>query len=315
MIDGNAPEMRPTPAGLRVHGALVAVQMMFASLGVAMKILLRGVPPTGAIAARMTLATIVFVVAWLIDGAQRPEPRDLVRLAIYAFFGLIANQLLFVEGLARTTATNAVVIGASIPVFTVGVAVLMRRERATPRKFFGLGVALAGALLLTGIARFRGEGAWIGNALVVANSLSYAIYLVISRDLLTRYRTLTVVAFTFLFGCVGVLPFGARHFVAAAPTLQFQHIEALSYIVLFPTVGTYFLTAFALARVPSSLVAIYIYLQPVVGALLAWAILAERPGIETLLAAALIFVGIWMVSRESYRAEGRQASMKKVNPN
>ncbi len=299
MIDGKAPEIRPTPAGLRVHAALVAVQMMFASLAVAMKILLRGVSPTGAIAARMTLATLVFVIAWLIDGAQRPEPRDLIRLAIYAFFGLIANQLLFVEGLARTTATNAVVIGASIPVFTVGVAVLMRRERATPRKFAGLGIALGGALLLTGVARFRGEGAWIGNALVVANSLSYAIYLVISRDLLTRYRTVTVVAFTFLFGCVGVLPFGARHFAAAVPDLHLQQLEALGYIVLFPTVGTYFLTAFALARVPSSLVAIYIYLQPVVGALLAWAILGERPGLETVLAAALIFAGIALVNSDS----------------
>ena len=56
----------------------------------------------------------------------------------------------------------------------------------------------------------------------------------------------------------------------------------LIYIVLFPTVGTYFLNVYALKRAPSSLVAIYIYVQPVLGALMAAATLGERPSLTSI---------------------------------
>jgi drug/metabolite transporter (DMT)-like permease len=284
---------------------------MFASLSVAAKIALRELAPTALIAARVSTAALLLWAAWfLARGASaiadvralvaRPrEPmaaRDLPALAVYALFGIVANQLLFIEGLARSTATNAVVIGASIPVFTVGVAVALNRERATARKLAGLAVALAGALGIVGADRFD-AGRIVGNLLIVANSLSFAIYLVISRTLLARYRTLTVVAWTFLFGALGVLPFGGAPLVASAGSLHARTWLALAYIVALPTIGTYFLNAYALKRAPASLVAVYIYVQPVVGALLAAAILGERPSPATAAGAALIAVGIWLVGR------------------
>jgi len=284
-----------------VHLALIAVQLMFASLGVAMKVALRGLSPTAIISARLMLAAIAFALVWAARGGERVAARDLARLAVYAFFGLVANQLLFVLGIARTTATNAVVVGASIPVFTVGVAVFLRAERATPLKLGGLAVALAGATSLAGFGRLRGGAHFAGDALVLANSLSYSIYLVISRDLLARYRTLTVVTITFAFAAIAVLPIGGPSFVAAAPTLSRETWLALGWIVLFPTVGAYILTALALARVPASLVAIYIYLQPIVGALLAWRMLGERPGWDTAVGACGIFLGIAAITVEARR--------------
>ncbi len=284
-----------------MHLALIVVQLWFATLGVAMKIALVSMAPTAIVTARLLVAAIVFAVVWAAGGGERVAGRDLARIAAYAFFGLIANQLLFVTGLARTTATNAVVLGASIPVFTVGVAVVLRREQATPLKLLGLAVALAGALALAGVGRFRGGDprAMVGNGLVLLNSLSYSIYLVLSRDVLGRYRTLTVVALTFAVGAIGVLPFGVRGFLAVAPTMPRAAWGALGYIVAFPTVGTYLLTAVALRRVPSSLVAVYIYLQPIVGALVAWRVLGERPGWDTLAAAAGIFLGIAAVGYDA----------------
>jgi drug/metabolite transporter (DMT)-like permease len=282
----------------KVHLALVAVQLMFASLSVVAKLALREQKPFAIVAVRTPAAALVFLVAWLIGWRERVAPRDLLALCLYALTGIVLNQLLFISGLQRTTATNAVVIGATIPVFTVGVAVLSRREQATPRKLTGLSVAFAGALAVVGTDHFDSTRL-IGNLLVVANSLSFSIYLVISRNLLSRYRTMTVVTFTFLFGAIGVLPFGAADLLAAVGHLSTATWVALGYIVLFPTVGTYFLNAFALKRAPSSLVAIYIYLQPLVGALLAAAMLGERPSAGTLTGGVFIAAGIWLTNREA----------------
>ena len=285
---------------------------MFASLSVVAKVALRELTPFALICARVTAATLVLVVVrTLLRTRERVAPRDLPELAAYAFFGVTANMLIFILGLSRTTATNAVVIGATIPVFTVGVAVLMRKEAATLAKVIGLAVACIGAMVIVGAGRFEaGGGRLVGNLLVVLNSLSFSIYLVISRRLLAKYRPMTVVAWTFVFGALGVLPFGARDLALAAPHLSPTGWGCVAYIVLFPTVGTYFLNMFALQRVPASLVAIYIYVQPVVGALMAALLLDERPSAGTFVGGALIGVGIWLVTREARRARQAQAQAR-----
>ncbi|HEX4460114.1 MAG TPA: DMT family transporter [Polyangia bacterium] len=285
-----------------VHAALVAVQLMFASLSIVGKLALAELSPFALICARVTVATAIMLVAWLVAGREKIERRDLPELAAYAFFGVTANMLIFILGLQRTTATNAVVIGATIPVFTVGVAVVLRREVATAGKLVGLGVACVGAMIIVGAGRFQTSGGrLVGNLLIVLNSLSFSIYLVISRRLLAKYRPLTVVTWTFVFGALGVLPFGALPLVHAAPSLSRQAWGYVAYIVVAPTVGTYFLNMYALRRAPASLVAIYIYVQPIVGALMAAARLGERPAADTYVGGAFIGLGIWLVSREARR--------------
>ena len=294
------------PPAAKVHVALVVVQIWFASLGVASKVVLRELPPRGLIALRASFGALFFLALWLLRGRERVALADLGRIALYGLFGIAANQLLFIEGLQRTSATNAVVLQASIPVFTVAVALLLGLERATAWKLGGLVLALAGALVVTGVWRFRAEDAraLVGNLLVLGNAMCFAIYLVVSRGVLARVRPTTAIAFTFLFGALFLLPLGARGFVAAAPAIDRHTWLIVAYILAFPTVGTYLITAWSLSRAPSSLVAIYIYLQPVIGALLAACFLGERPTIAVLVGAPLIFAGIWLAGR-SARAERR----------
>jgi drug/metabolite transporter (DMT)-like permease len=295
----NEPAERIPPS---VHVALVAVQLMFASLSIVGKQALHEMPAFALICARVSAATLVMLVAWLAGGREKVERRDWPELALYAFFGVTANMLIFILGLSRTTATNAVVIGATIPVFTVGVALVLRREAATVGKLVGLGVACLGALTIVGAGRFQSGGdRLVGNLLVVLNSLSFSIYLVISRRLLAKYRPLTVVTWTFVFGTLGVLPFGALPLIHAAPSLSAATWWRIAYIVVSPTVGTYFLNMYALRRAPASLVAIYIYVQPIVGALMAAVTLDERPSADTFIGGAFIGTGIWLVSREARR--------------
>jgi drug/metabolite transporter (DMT)-like permease len=293
-----ADELPPPPPS--VHLALIAVQVMFASLSIAGKVVLRELAPFGMVAFRAPAAATILLIGFLFR-PERVALRDLPALASYAFFGITANQLLFIAGLERSTATNAVVIGSITPVFTVGVAVLLRREAATVAKLVGLLVAFGGALAIVGLDRFQASRL-TGNLLIVGNSLSFAIYLVISRTLLAKYRTLTVITWTLVIGALGILPFGARALVTTAPLLSRTTWTALGYIVIFPTVSTYFLTSFALKRAPSSLVAIYIYVQPVIGALMAMVVLGERPSAAVAVGGALIGTGIWLVTRDARRA-------------
>jgi drug/metabolite transporter (DMT)-like permease len=291
------PKTEAPPRDWRVPGALILVQVLFASLSVAGKLVLADLPPRALVAARVTVAALIFIAIRAIVGAPKRMPaRDLAVTVVHAFFGIIANQLLFVEGLAHTTAINAIVVQSLIPVFTVAVAVVLKHEKPTLSKTVGLAIALCGVALLVGLDRVEG-GHTLGNVLVTLNALSFSIYLVISRGIFERYGTVEVMTWTFIFGAVGVLPFGVLPFIENAHRVSLIGGWALTWIVIGPTVGTYFLNGWALRRAPASLVAVFIYVQPVIGALLAAAILGEIPGKSTVSGALLIALGITVVTR------------------
>ena len=280
-----------------VHVALIVVQLLFGALPIAAKIVLREMSPGLLAVARVAGAAAVFGVLHLCFVRDRiRERRDLRRLALYGFLGVSANQWLYLEGLSRTTALNAQILVTSIPALTVAVAILLRREPASRLRWAGVAVAGAGALYLIGVERFDSTAA-LGNALVLANSTCYALYLVLARDLLVRYRSSTFATWIFLFGAITLIPLGAVSVAdAGVPHLSVPAGLALTFAIAGPTVGAYFLSVWALKRVRSSLVAVYVYLQPVVaGALAAWW-LDEPVSPRVVPAAILIFAGVALVA-------------------
>ena len=84
---------------------------------------------------------------------------------------------------------------------------------------------------------------------------------------------------------------GARAIAAIAA----RGVRYLAYIVLFPTIVAYLLNAWALGRSSATLVTIYIYLQPLLAALLAWVQLGHGLTQRMIGATALIFCGVAVV--------------------
>jgi len=290
-IAAHAPSGSAQPA---VHLVLALVQVAFASLAVAGKLAMREVPSQGLALVRIGGAALAFLVWRRLRGPfPRIALRDLALLTLCAVLGIAGNQLLFLAGLARTTATNASVLSAAIPVLTVAAAVVLGREKLVPRLAAGLALACAGMLWLVGADGFRLEGGTlVGDLLIVVNASAYATYLVIVREPIARLGADVVVPVVFGIGAVLTLPFGMAPLASVAPGLGLSAWLLLLYVVLVPTIFTYGANAWALARAPSSLVAVYIYAQPVCASLLAFFFLDERPAPRAYVAAALVFAGI-----------------------
>jgi drug/metabolite transporter (DMT)-like permease len=278
-----------------VHLALATVQFLFASLTVVAKFVLPSISPTGIVFFRVAGSAVAFYALQRMLVRERvTDRRDLAALAGLAVIGVVLNQVLFLEGVKRTTAINTNIMVTTIPVFTIAIALLLRRERATWPKLGGIGLAAAGAIYLIGPDRLRLDPSTaLGNALVACNACSYAAYLVLSKRLLERYRPLTVVTHVFIFGAVLILPFG----VAALRDVALWRVPAralfgLGYIVLLSSLLAYYLSLWALQRTASSLVAMYVYLQPVMTVVAAPLVLGERITPRSLVAAGVIFGGL-----------------------
>jgi len=280
-----------------VHVALILVQVFFASLSIVAKRVMVELPPFGLVAIRATSAALLLWGLALARGRWRMPRGDIARLAGLAVLGIAANQLLFISGLARTTATMALVLGTTIPVFTAALAIVLGREHARAHTLAGIAVGLIGALIAIAWGRELDGRGLVGDLLILLNSLAYAAYLVLGRGILQRHSSLLVTTWVLGFGALMVVPFGVGDALAAAPHLRAATWVGVAWIVMAATVGTYALNAWALARAPASLVATYIYVQPIVGAALAAVFLGERPGAATIAGGALIAGGIWIVTR------------------
>lgn len=303
--------MADAPRALRLWGGLLAVQFFFGTLSVAGKIVFAELSPTAVAALRVASATVVLVLleSFLVK-RDRPRPgvREMGPLAIFALLGVVLNQLLFLEGLARTTAVNATLLVTTIPAFTVLVALALGRERPTRARVAGIVLSMVGVTLLVGWdALDLGARFLLGNLMVVANSLSYSVYLVLSRPMLQRYDPLTIVTYTFLFGTAFMLAPG----VPAILATDFAAVSgatwlALAWIVLFATVATYALNNWVLRHLDSGAVAAFIPLQPLVAGLLAVPVLGETLRLRTAVAGALILGGVLIAARaERSRRAGK----------
>jgi len=91
-----------------VAASLVLVQLFFGVHYLAAKVLLRDIPPLPWAVLRVTAAAVVLLAATLALRKKLPrDPKDLGLLALFSVFGVVVNQVCFVEGLSRTTPTHS----------------------------------------------------------------------------------------------------------------------------------------------------------------------------------------------------------------
>lgn len=283
---------------LLVHTVLIFIQVLLASLSITGKLVFRELPPPVVVLFRVGGAALGLWLLWWLGPRERVLPRDRLRLAILGLLGITANQSLYLTGLEHSTAINATILVTTAPVFAVLLAVLIRQEPPSGYKFSGIALAAAGAIYLIGPDRISlAPELALGNSLIVIAMLSYASYLVYSKPLLRRYQPITVISWVMACGFLGVLPWGLVS-LRAAPLGQVTPVTwvLLGYIIIGPTITAYFLTIWTLKRISSNLVAAYLYLQPLVAAVIAPLVLSgERLTGRAILAGLGIFSGLALV--------------------
>jgi len=250
--------------------------------------------PPALIGFRLMLGAPLLALFAGLPWQSAPARSDLVRLALLGALGISINQLLFAEGLSRAGPINASLSILLMPPLTLLITVVGGIERPAASRLFGVVLAFAGAALLLRVERFDlGDRATVGNLMLLTNVSAYSLYIVLARPVVARLGSLRSMAWVFLFGAIEAAPITLRAAVRV-DWLQLPRSVQLSlvFILFGATLATYLLNAYALRRVESSVVAVYVYAQPVVATLAAWTWLGQTPTLRTGLAASVIAAGV-----------------------
>jgi drug/metabolite transporter (DMT)-like permease len=220
--------------------------------------------PFGFIFLRVSVATVCFWILGL-GVKEKVEKKDFKLLFWGGVTGVAINQLFFFAGLNLTSPINASVLMIFTPVLVLIFSALLSKTPISARKLTGiiLGFVGAGGLILNSSKSTLSVSNPWGDLMIFLNAASYAVFLVITRPLMIKYHPLTVVKWVFLFGLIPVSIAGWREF----GMIQWHSMPSIIlaetvFVVLGTTVLAYFLNLTALRYVSSSVVAVYIYSQP-----------------------------------------------------
>jgi drug/metabolite transporter (DMT)-like permease len=265
------------------------------------------IKPYGLNVIRVAVSLALFWFIWLIERtrnaqAQKPgiKKEHIVRFFWCGLMGVAINQMLFIKGLTMTSTIHASLLMLSTPLLIAFFAFLILKEKITILKSVGLALGIGGAILL--ITAKEGSGdqdSWLwGDLLVILNAISYAIYFIIVKPLMKEYHPVHVIRWIFTFGLVMILPFGWMQF-SEIHWHQFSNPDftALGFIVICGTFLAYIFNVLGIKNLGAGITGSYIYTQPAFTAIIAVFFLNEVLDLQKIIAAILIFAGVFLVTK------------------
>lgn len=259
------------------------------------------VKPFGFIVLRVAGATLLFWLFSFWGPKEKIDKRDFITFFIAAFFGVATNMLLFFKGLEFTSPIHASVIVTITPILVLILSAIFLKEKITALKVFGVILGFIGAIVLTvyGKSAREADNIPLGNILVLMNSISYGIYIIIIKKLTDKYHPFTFIKWLFLFGLILVIPFGYHDLTVMDVSSFTPYITfSILYVVVGATFGTYLLNPLGLRYLKASTVTIFIYMQPVIAGIFAIIMGSDAISSVKVIASALIFLGVYLVTKK-----------------
>ena len=293
--------LRPSPHPLLVHGTLVLVSLIFGLNYVAVKIIVEAVPRQSWMFWRIAVATAFLLPIALWNRKLPRDPKIWLALLLAAALGVIANQIMFAEGMARTMPGHGAVINALIPVLTLVFAIFAGQEHLDAKKALALLCATSGVLvLLHADEMFQGAmpvgSTLLGDLLVLGNAATFSAFLVIMRKIGNAVDPLVASAIGFCYGVFAIGGYSLAHdAITAASFVQLFTQPVLPwtlFAILGATVLTYLMNAWALRHTHSSQVAFYICIQPLVASVVSPQMTGEQLGLRFWIAVGLVCLAV-----------------------
>jgi drug/metabolite transporter (DMT)-like permease len=243
---------------------------------------------------RFGTASLVLAVYALATRMRLPAKEDLGRVVVAGLLGITIYHIALNFG-ERTVQSGAAALLISLsPVITALLSTRFLGERLAPWGWAGIAISFAGGIV---VAFGEGEGLALdpGALLVLVATVSTSVYFLVSKPGLVKYSATEFTSYAIWAGTIPMLVF--------APSLMSQVQQAPLaatvsgiYLGVFPGAIAYVLWGYGLSKMPASRLSVFLYLQPVNAALIAWVWLREVPGLVEVAGGMVSIVGVVLVN-------------------
>lgn len=230
------------------------------------------------------------------------KKEHIVKFILCALCGIALNQTFFIKGLSLTQPTHAALLLLITPILISLAAAYVLKEKLSAYKIIGLLLGIAGAVILIS-TRQNSSGAtniiW-GDIFIILNAIVYAGYFILVKPLMQQYNPVHVIRWVFTIGFFMVLPLGVTE-LGQINFTSFSAIEwsCISLVVITGTFFAYLFNIYGIKTLGAGITGAYIYTQPVFAAIIAAVFLHDKMDLYKIIAALLIFSGVFLANKNN----------------
>jgi drug/metabolite transporter (DMT)-like permease len=285
---------------------LILANVLWAASYVAAKFALQDTSLLIMLALRMGISALILLPFLISRRKELKLSRQAIpQLIMLALVGFVINKLFEFGGLALTTASDVALLIASESLFTAALSWIFLRERFKPLACLALLVGLFGVYLIVERSLIPtipgGGGIWriVGDLLVVCALVFESLYTVRGKALLVKYSPLLVTAASIVVSMVFWLPVAGWQVIAIGwHSIGLLAWLSIGWLALMSTVVAYLAWFRGLADTDASAAASTLYIQPLLGTLLAIVLLHDQLTPMTIMGGVLIITSVYVISRQ-----------------
>ena len=293
---------------LKAHIALIGCNIVWACDYPFYNLLLgRYIEPMAMVTMSLLVAALLSWIPRLWEREQTIDSKDWMIIVVAALLMGVARKLLMMFGMSRTSPIDGSIIATIVPLLVLVVSVVAGVDSFTRRRVWGLALGMAGAVavVVTGGSLHHAQSELLGNVMILSSGVVTALYMVFFKRLVAKYRVTTLLRAIYTISALVGLPFGWHsvaevHFGGFSPHLWF----AALFVLIVPTYLPNLLLNYSLRYVQPTVSSTYTYVQPILAVALSVAMGLDTLHADTLLFAAVLFAGVWLVIT-SYNKGGR----------
>jgi drug/metabolite transporter (DMT)-like permease len=278
---------------------LFAIRPIFVKLVYA-----QGIDPTTLIAFRMLFSAPIYAIILLLL-LRDPETRALLRTkaivstCIIGLFGYYSASFLDLLGLQYVTAQLGRMILYVYPTMVVLLSALLFKQKINLTMFISLVITYTGVAIIFGhdLDQF-GSDVLIGAAFILGSALSFSIYLIFSKSLITEIGSRVFTCIALIAASIGIFIHYALTRSVTSPEVNSEGLFWILVIAIFCTVIPTFFTTSAVARIGANRTGIVAMVGPAFTSAFAILILNEAFTRYHAIGIGMIIAGVWYLHRE-----------------
>jgi len=246
-------------------------------------------------------AALLFWISSLFIKSEKIEKKDWKTLLLAAVLGAVINMLSFFKGLELSTPINSSILVTITPIIVVVFSALLLKERIHFVKIAGIAMGLVGAIGLViygNEIRTDAPNIPLGNGLFIINATAYGLYLIVIKKMMDTYQPITVLKWVFTIAFLINIPITYSDFSQINWEMPGSIVASIVFVILGTTYMTYLFNGFALTKLKASSVSAFVYVQPLIGILVAIISGQDHLSLTKAAAATLVLLGVYFATKK-----------------
>lgn len=276
---------------------------------ISIKIAVSEIPPVTMALLRFSMASLLLLaVMKRLEPGAKLDRADIPRMVLGGIFGITLYFYFENMGVQLSTAANASLIVALVPIITISLDVLVFHSKVSMAKLCGVFIGIAGSYLsVTANGELDSNSAnFQGNLLIVGAMLSWAVYTLLNKSLQGKYSGVVLTTYQTFFGTLCLIPLSLAEYKDWQPfsLLAFWHVV---FLAVFCSVICYILYIYVLKRLDVAITTLYLNVVPVVGVVSGYLVLGETVFPSQIIGGLLTLLAILLANLEQRKTPARAA--------